>query len=318
MAPPGKVRLTTKIRRRQLVKLLLSALSQALTKWDSRMQTPDYKEQQRQDKEAFKKKRIAAVSRELAAAGVRYRQGSEPNHFIFDLPYGKAETWATTGTWVITDESLSITMDHTRQKGHGVQSLIQATWRSPSQLAFKVAEILRVRGAADSYEARREANAAYPWIAKCINAGADLALLAKLSGEKLKGKKTLLHILARADRDALNPKYIDDTIEAFKKLLAARGEDGALLFDLNAKDADLGFTPLHYAIENSTKSLIRFLLEAGADPHVKSDTAKCWTPYQCAQDWKYDDVLQMMDSLRAKAAIQAVLDAIPAPAGQAL
>lgn len=273
------------------------------------MQNLDYKEKQRQDKEAYKKKRIDEVSRELSAAGVRYRQGSEPNHFIFNLPYGKAETWATTGTWVITDESLSITMDYKRTKGAGVRSLIEASRSTPVQLAYRIAEILRVRGAADGYESRRESNAVYPWIAKCINAGADLPLLAKLSTQKLKGNKTLLHILARADRDALNPKYIEETMEAFKKLLAARGEDGSSLFDLNAKDADLGFTPLHYAIENSTKSFIQLLLEAGADPNIKSHTVNAQTPYQCAQDWKYDDVVQMMDALKARESIQAVLDA---------
>ncbi len=56
-------------------------------------------------------------------------------------------------------------------------------------------------------------------------------------------------------------------IDLVKKAL----ESGA---DVNKKSGEIGYTPLHWAINQGDKNIVQILLESGADMHIKCNSCK--------------------------------------------
>ncbi len=64
-------------------------------------------------------------------------------------------------------------------------------------------------------------------------------------------------------------------------------------FDINARGAQTGFTPLHDAIKAENKDAFRYLLEKGADPHIKDNQNMDVMEYAVEEEQtKYIAILQ--------------------------
>lgn len=154
-------------------------------------------------------------------------------------------------------------------------------------------------------------------MAKLINAGADLSLLAR-QGQRLDfaGSNLLTWMAATPDSQVKHAGAhcnLEIMEQAVGRLLALEHDVRDKLFDIELASKGTGNTALMLAIELSSTKMVGLLLDAGADMLKPQKTKRKdkvrVSPYTLAQVRGRHDVVQMMEALRAQRMINTVLGA---------